>query len=254
MSSRHATDTGDPMLKLMTFPAGFGEPSLSPFCVKAMILLDLSGQAWEPEWLMMPPSIGYGKLPILRTPDGPVPDSNFILAWLETQGADLFPGLDAGQRAQAHAIIRMVEEHLRLFLVNDRWVRDDGWAVLEPAVFGAMPRPLRLVVPGLARKGIRKTLQSQGIGKFSDAHAAQAAAADLDVLQQRLGEGPWLFGSRPSAVDAAALPVLSALDKLPGDTPARHALRERGSLMAYVTRGRAQLYPERFRTPTAAAA
>lgn len=242
------------MLKLMTFPAGFGEPSLSPFCLKAMILLDLSGQPWEPEWLTMPPDTGYGKLPILRTPDGPVPDSNFILAWLEAQGADLFPGLGAGQRAHAHAIIRMVEEHLRLFLVHDRWVRDDGWAVLEPAVFGGMPRPLRLVVPGLVRKGIRKSLRNQGIGRFSNAHAAQATAADLDVLQQRLGDEPWLFGSRPTAADAAVVPVLSALDKLPGDTPARQGLRARDSLMAYVTRGRAQLYPERFRTPISAAA
>lgn len=32
------------MLNLITFPATFGEPSSSPFCVKAMILLQMSGK------------------------------------------------------------------------------------------------------------------------------------------------------------------------------------------------------------------
>ncbi len=34
------------MLMLYTFPAGFGQFSLSPFCVKAAALLKLSGLDW----------------------------------------------------------------------------------------------------------------------------------------------------------------------------------------------------------------
>jgi glutathione S-transferase len=231
------------MLKLLTFRGGFDEPSLSPFCLKAMILLDLAGQPWQPEWTDMPPKESYGKLPALRTPDGLIADSGFIQNWLEKQGADLFPGLGPRQRAQAHAIIRMVEENLRLGLAHERWLRDDNWARLQKDVFGGMPAPLRLVIPGRIRKGIRIWLTKAGMARFSEADRLRNLSADLDALDMLLGDDPWFFGTRPTALDAAVLPMLSGLDTLPSDSGLRRAIRERERLMAYIHRGRAQLYP-----------
>lgn len=231
------------MLHLLTFPPGFDEPSLSPFCVKAMILLEMAGQEWRPEWTAMPPRASYGKLPALRTPDGLIPDSHFIQDWLESQGAELFPGLSAREVAQARAVTVMVEQGLRLGLVNDRWLRDDCWPHLERLAFGGMPAPLRLVVPGMVRGGIRKLLKKQGMATYSEEHRLRILRADLDALDTQLRDRPWLFGAVPTAADAAVLPVLSMLDNLPCDTPLRQLVRRRDSLLAYVTRGRAELYP-----------
>ncbi len=231
------------MLRLLTFPSGFDEPSLSPFCVKAMILLDLAGQAWQPEWTPMPPRETYGKLPALRTPDGLIPDSHFIQDWLVAQGADLFPGLSAREVALAHAVMRMAEENLRLGLLHDRWLRDDCWPHLERVAFAGMPAPLRLIVSGMVRGGIRKMLKKQGMASYSEDHRLRILGADLDALETLLGNSPWLFGAMPTAADAAVLPVVSMLENLPCDTPLRRRVRERKNLMAYVARGRAQLYP-----------
>lgn len=241
------------MLKLLTFRPGFDDPSLSPFCVKAMMLLDMSGQDWAPEWTAMPPRETYGKLPALRTPDGVIPDSHFIQDWLTAQGAAFFPGVEPRDRALAHGVMRMAEESLRLGLVHDRWLRDDCWPHLERTAFAGMPAPLRIVVPNMVRSGIRKMLKKQGMASYSESHRLRILRADLAALDALLGDGPWLFGAAPSAADAAVLPVLSMLDNLPCDTPLRRLVRDHGRLMAYVARGRAQLYPAGI-TGTVAAA
>lgn len=231
------------MLTLLTFRGGFAEPSLSPFCVKAMILLDLSGQSWRPEWTDMPPRASYSKLPALRTPDGLIPDSNFIAEWLEKQGADLYPGFGPRERATAHAVKRMVEEHLRYGMVHDRWLRDDGWAVLRQTVFGGMPAPVRLIVPGKVRGGIVAMLKKMGIARLSETDRLRMLEADLNALDTLLGDRPWFLSDVPTALDASVLPLLSMLDNLPCDTPLRRAVRGNARLMGYITRGRAQLYP-----------
>ncbi|CUH74729.1 glutathione S-transferase family protein [Tropicibacter naphthalenivorans] len=231
------------MLTLLTYRPGYGDPSLSPFCVKAMILLEMSGQPWQPEWCARGGKDSYGKLPALRTPGGLVPDSNFILQWLEEQGADLFPGLNNAQRGQAHAIIRLAEDSLRLGLIHDRWLRDDCWPVMLKTAFGGMPAPLRLIIPGRVRDNVRKLLTIQGMARYSEEDRLRCLRADLDALAAQLGDSAWLFGDQPTAADAAVFPVLSMLDRLPADTPLRRLVREQSALMAYTQRGRDRFYP-----------
>ncbi len=230
------------MLTLVSFPGALGEPSLSGFCTKAMICLDMAGQDWRPRFTVDPSKAPYGKLPVLETPEGPVADSNLILRWLEAQGADLFPGLDAAGRAQAHALIRMVEENLRYGMMYDRWVDPRGWAAFMPVVFGDMPAPLRLVIPGKVRKDIVKGLKWQGLGRMSEDARQACFDADLDALTDLLWGRHWVMGDTPTAADAAILPVLSGIDSGQADTGLRRSLRNRSTLMRYVERGRARLY------------
>ncbi len=54
------------MLKLMTYKPAFGEPSASPFCTKAICLLNMSGLDWKPEYTSDPRKAPMAKLPVLR--------------------------------------------------------------------------------------------------------------------------------------------------------------------------------------------
>lgn len=241
------------MLSLLAFPAALDEPSLSPFSTKAMILLTMSGQTWRPKWTTDPRAAPFGKLPALESPQGVIGDSDLILAWLEEQGADLFPGLDSRRRAMAHGIMRMAEENLRYGLMYDRWVDDAGWARFSRVVFAGMPAPLRLIVPGMVRKDIVRGLKWQGLGRFGRAERLSYFKADLAALTDLLWDAPWLFGDRPTAADASVLPVLSSIDRLQVDRGLRGALRENDTLMAYIKRGRETLYAPLSAVPSAAA-
>nr|WP_274705629.1 glutathione S-transferase family protein [Salipiger pentaromativorans] len=228
---------------LRTFRPGGGAPSYSPYCLKAMCLLELSGRAWRPSWESMPRG-PYRKLPALETPDGVLGDSNLILSWLERQVAPMFPGFDPEARAMAHMTIRTVENSLGLSLTLARWVDDAGWPHTRDEIFGGMPAPLRAVLPGVFRGKIRRGLEWQGLARFSEADLLAWVGADLDALEALLGDSDWLFGSHPCAADCSAVPMLGLLDALPADTALRRAVRSRGRLMAYVARGRDALYPD----------
>ena len=95
------------MLTLLTYPAGYGQFSLSPFCVKAAYLLHLSGQPWKRQDLNDPRKMPHAKLPVLRTEDRLVPDSDGIRYWLEERGAVFDAGLNTRQSGQSQALITL---------------------------------------------------------------------------------------------------------------------------------------------------
>lgn len=232
------------MLTLLTFPASFGEPSHSPFCAKAMILLQMSGQPWQRENIANPSSMPHGKLPVLRVKGQLIPDSELIENWLTSQGADFYPNVTDGQKALGHAVTRIVEESLRLMLIHDRWLDDQNWAHIWPVFFAEVPGPIRKFVSGIARRPVRSGLLSNGVARMSQEQRLQKAENDLDALGQIIGANAFILGDTPTAVDAAALPVLSMIDRLPVATETTSLMRSKEWVQGYLERGRTTLYSD----------
>ena len=240
------------MLTLITYPEGFNEPSLSPFCVKSMIQLDLSGLEWQPEYTCNPTIAPLGRLPALRKPEGVLPESGFIQTYLEGQGADFYAGVSDKDKRHGHALIRMIEEHLRVGIAYERWCVDKNWAHLMPLAFAGIPMPLRPAIANMARRQVRAGLKGHGIGRMSEAERMRCFAPDLELLTDHLWEMPYLLGNTPTAPDTIGVPVRSMIAGLPTDSALRRAVRENATLMAYIERGRDALYPKL--SPVAAAA
>ena len=100
------------MLTLLTYPGTPTAFSLSPFCVKAAMLLARSGLPWQREDLSDPRKMPHQKLPVMKTPERLVADSDGIRDWLEEQGLDFDEGLSPQDRARARALTHMAEDHL----------------------------------------------------------------------------------------------------------------------------------------------
>lgn len=231
------------MLTLLTFPGGFGQPSNSPFCVKAMCLLKMSGREWTPKYLNNPSKMPHGRLPVMRTRDRLIADSSGIQYHLEAEGARFDNGLSDIQKAQSHALIRMVEENLRCGLVHERWVRDDVWLQFRDAIFTEAPRAVRGLIAGIARRYVRRAMMSHGIAQFTEQDRLDRLGRDLQTIETTLGNKPYLFADHPTAADAATLPVLDMIRTLPCDTGLRQLVRDNVALMGYIERGRARMYP-----------
>ncbi len=240
------------MLTLITYPEGFDEPSLSPFCVKSMIQLDMSGEDWRPEYANTPSEAPIGRLPALRTPEGVIPESGFIQTYLEKRGADFYPGLSSKDRVLGHALIRMIEEHLRVAVAHDRWLDDRCWAKLVPVAFGSIPSPMRPFIANMVRRQVRNGLKGQGFARMTEDQRMQCVTPDLDCLTDLLWDKSFLLADHPTAPDTIAVPVLSMLAGLPADTAIRRAVRGNETLMGYIQRGRAALYPKVTRSAAAA--
>ena len=66
------------MITLITFAPAFGQISASPFCVKAVWMLNMSGLQWQREDSMDPRKMPKQKLPVIRVGQTLVQDSDNI--------------------------------------------------------------------------------------------------------------------------------------------------------------------------------
>ncbi len=183
------------MLTLITYPACFGRLSVSPFCVKAMYLLNAASVDWQREDSLDPRRMPRAKLPVLRTPDGLVHDSDGIRQFLEDNGADFMAGLSMLDKARARALIRMAEEHLYFLLVLDRWERQDIWPAIRDEYFHEIPKALRALIAGSVRRSVLQGLQSQGLGRLSWDERMARLDQDLGVISVQLGNCAFLRGA-----------------------------------------------------------
>ncbi len=109
------------MLEISVYPPAFSEISGSPFTVKAICLLEQSGQPYKVKYLPDPRKTPKGKLPVLSDGSKIIPDSDQIRDYLEqTYDVDYDAGLSAEQRGQSRSIIRMIEEHLYFVILASR--------------------------------------------------------------------------------------------------------------------------------------
>ena len=223
------------MIELLTYGPSFGQAAASPFCVKAMMLLNMSGENWTPEMLSDPRKMPYAKLPVLRANGELIADSDNIRAWLEARGADFDAGLTPQQRAVSRALIRMTEEHLYFHVVYDRWADDAVWPVTRDTYFADIPRPLRGVITNRIRKPTVASLMQMGIARFTPQERLARAELDLQAIRDML-TGPFLFGDKPTAADASIAPQLAGMMATPVPTLLGDHLRADATLKDYVNR------------------
>jgi glutathione S-transferase len=138
------------MITLYQFEPAFGLPNASPFCLKLETWLRMAGLPYEAPRMTLS-AMGRspkGKLPYIVDGEKTIADSSFIVDYLTaTYGVALDGWLIAGQRAQALAFQRLMEENLYwggglLTLAFTRWLGADPRRILcEPSGTFALDRP-----------------------------------------------------------------------------------------------------------------
>ncbi|MDW4498142.1 glutathione S-transferase family protein [Sulfitobacter sp. D35] len=224
------------MIVLFTYPAAFGEFSASPFCTKAAWLLNAAGEDWRREDVLDPRKMPHGKLPVIRTEDRLVADSDAIRAFLEDRGARFEEGLSDVDRANARAFIRMAEEHLYFHLLQDRWGSDAVWAEVREAFFSEVPRPVRGLLSGIVRRDLLKAVRAQGTGRLTEPERMARIEPDLQAISTRLWQGAYLFGARPSAADASVAAMLSGMRATPVETRLQQRVATDTQICNYIDR------------------
>ncbi|MGB7270419.1 MAG: glutathione S-transferase family protein [Albidovulum sp.] len=231
------------MITLITFPPAFGQPASSPFCVKAMCLLELSGADWQAEEIATPVDMPMQKLPVIRHDGKLIADSNAIRHYLEARGHDFDAGLSPAERAQSLALIRMIEEHFYFSVVLDRWGNDAVWPKIRDIYFGGIPEAVRDQVTTDIRDTLLTGLRTQGEIRFPPEQRLIRAKADLDAVRLLLGDKPYIFGNTPSAADCAIAPMIAGAAATPADTSLATLVRGDKVLMDYCARFASKAYP-----------
>lgn len=232
------------MITLYQFPPAFGLPNSSPFCMKLELYLRMAGLPYRNRYTLDLHRAPKGKLPWIDDDGVAMADSGLIVEYLKRKFGDpLDSELTPLQRAAALAITRMLEEHLYWAVLYDRWIASPGWEMTRPAFFGALPWPLRVIVPWIARRGIRAELHGHGMGRHAPQQIHALGIADVDALAALLGDQAYFLGAHPTSVDAIAAAFLANLLMVPLETPVKIAAAGHPNLVAYCQRMAQRYFP-----------
>jgi glutathione S-transferase len=231
------------MLTLYTFGPYFGMPDASPFCIKALMLLKMSGlehTVARMEFSKAP----KGKAPYLQDGSTIIADSHFIMRHLETaHSIDFSGGYSPEKLATGVAVARMLEEHYYFLSAHVRWLEDDNFAKGPAQFFNAVPAIVRPFIKKIVRGKVRKTLHLQGLGRHTAEERLALAVSDLEAVENILGDNPYMLGARASAVDASVLAFLWAGGTAYFRSPIGDYIRTRPRLVAYIKRLAAEFFP-----------
>jgi glutathione S-transferase len=142
-----------------------------------------------------------------------------------------------------HAFARMGEERLYWCLVYSRWVEDAHFPKVRQFFFGGLPPVIRSIVPTIARRQVRASLNGQGLARHSRAEIYALGIRDIDAIAAQLGSKPFLMGANPSSADAAVYPILTGLMIPEMRSPLMGAIERHPNLIAYVAGCRARWFP-----------
>ncbi len=213
-------------------------PSYSPFCMKAIAMLQLVGVPHRLVFPSGPPKGRTGKLPVLLLDGGrQVEGSDAIVDWLrEERGLDADSGLTPHDRAVALTARRTLEEHLYFAIIRERWLEDRGFAVVRRDYFAGLPAVLRSIVPPILRRRVRRDAHGQGLSRMDPDRLQRRIDEDLDSLAALLGDRPWYLADRPTQLDAVSWAFLGNALAAPMGGRVAAAVQARPTLVAHCTR------------------
>ena len=227
--------------ELHCFTPALGQPDASPFVVKTLVQVALSGARARVVSPGRIPAAPKGKLPYIRLPDGTrIGDSELIHRHLAAHhGLDLDSRLSEDERARGRLYARAAEEQLYFCLGVQRWIPDAHYRRIAIAYFErlGLPAPLGRILPPLIRRRTRRALHAQGIGRHAIADVYAFGVETLDAFERVLGDGPFLFGEHLSRADTSVAPMIDGCAAGDFDTPLVHRAAA-PALAAYAARVR----------------
>lgn len=220
---------------------GWGEPSMSPFCMKLECYLRMAEIPFETR----PPDMRRapkGKVPYVDLDGTLVGDSQLVIeALIAKYGDRLDHALSPQQRATARIVRRALEEATYFVGLYNRWADPAGFAIVRPVFGNILPKPLGLLLPFIRRR-IVGSLHAQGLGRHTHDDIHAMGAADWSAISELLGDSPYFFGDRATSIDAVLFGFVTAATVFPYDSPLRTHVSSLGNLVAHRDRIRARYF------------
>jgi glutathione S-transferase len=232
------------MLTLNVFGPYFGLPDASPFCIKALMLMKMSGLQFETKKMSFKKA-PKGKAPYLQDGNDIIADSFFIERHLQTHhGINLNANHTTQELAKGCAAARMMEEHLYFLNGHQRWMNDVNFWKGPYQFFADAPAPLRPIIARIVRRNVKKTYLAQGVGRHSDSERLQLAKSDLLSIENMIAPNNYLLGDNISGFDASVFPFLLEPICQFFISPTGDYIRTRPILMNYIKRINDAYFPE----------
>jgi glutathione S-transferase len=210
----------------------------SPFCLKVETYFRLAKIPFEKSvsftaFLKAPRK----KLPYIVDDNKTIADSELIIDYVNNKyHVSLDDWLSPEQRAVSHTLRRMIEEGTYWVAVFERWMDPKVWVTYKPVVLGAIPAPMRNAAGVVLRRDYKRRLYGQGVSRYSPAEIKRIGERDVGAVATLLAEKSYLFGDKPSSVDAVVFGLLGNVYYAPLETEMKRTISSYPNLTAYLDR------------------
>lgn len=245
MEDDQQIDAGQqPDLKLRVFGPAFGLPDPSPFCMKGIILLQMSGLPFTVETgdVTKAPK---KKFPVLYDAGRAIPDTTLIRFHLEDRyGVAFDEGLTPTQRGMAWALEKLCEDNLYWAGMHERWAIEENFERGPKEFFAAVPAPMRPIIIALVKREVKRNLHGQGLGRHSRDDLIAIARRGVDAVADALGDNAWIMGDTPCGADAFVWAMIHGLCCDRFASPLTDYVVSNARLTAYSQRGLERWFPD----------
>jgi len=224
-------------------PNGWRLPNGSPFCLKLETYMKMAQIPYEIKITNDPRKGPHEKLPFIRYNGQTIADSERIINFLKEEFGDSLDGhLSDDQKAEMHALRRMMEHHLIGVTAYSRFHDPAGWTLMKKARLKGLPPILGPLIVRIMRKRVLTYLKFLGLTDFTRDEVYQRGKQDLETLSQCLGEKPYFMGDQPTSLDATAFGFLAGLLWDPMPTPLKQDIRSLKNLDEFCERIKQKYY------------
>jgi glutathione S-transferase len=222
------------MLTLFSYPELFGVADNNGYGLKVFAFLKLAGVPFVHQHIFDASAAPRGQLPYIVDEGEAIGDSDTIIAHLTSRyGLTIDDGLTAMQRDIGHLIVRMLDD-LYWVMSYSRWKDEVYWPTFRDA--------LRRQHPSLTEEALDKARQFnskryyyQGIGRYAPTDAYARGLADLRILSNLVPCRDYLFGSKPTSIDAAVYGFIANIYFYPIETPLKKFVDSQANLVRHCT-------------------
>jgi glutathione S-transferase len=220
------------MITLYSYPELFGVADNNGYGLKVFAFLRLTGVPFVHQHVVDASAAPRGQLPYIVDDGEAIGDSGAIIAHLiEKHGLSIDAGLTEAQRDIGHLITRMLDD-LYWVMSYSRWKDELFWPAFRDALLRQHP--------SLTEEGLRKAQEFnsqryyyQGIGRFAPAAAYARGLEDLKVLANLIPAHDFLYGPKPTSIDAAIYGFIANIDFYPIDTPLKQFVTSHDNLVRH---------------------
>jgi glutathione S-transferase len=220
------------VLTLYSYPELFGVADNNPFGLKVYAFLKLCGPAFRHEHIFDASKAPRGQLPYLVDDDTAIGDSDAIINHLISRNALTIDQALTPTQRDIDLLVRRMLDDLYWVMSYSRWKDDRFWPLFRDAILRTHPD----VAAGsleTAREYNFKRYHFHGIGRYEPDAAYARGIADLQVLANLLPASGFLFGAKPSSIDAAIYGFTANIYFYEIDTPLKEFLLSQANVVLH---------------------
>ena len=220
------------MINLYSYPGLFGVADNNGYGLKVFAFLKLAGVPFVHQHIFDASAAPRGQLPYIVDEGEVIGDSDTIIAHvIRRHGLTIDAKLTGAQRDTGHLITRMLDD-LYWVMSYSRWKDEEFWPAFRDALRREHPSMTEEGL-GKARDYNAKRYYYQGIGRFAPPAAYARGLADLRVLANLVPEHDYVFGPKPTGIDAGIYGFIANIYFYPIETPLKQFVTAHANLVRH---------------------